>query len=653
MSNKFLRVCNGLNDKGKLIPESELEDTLLKLNKNTDSYMSLFKYDEEAKVKFEATGSISGIVNVTSPLLFADFDSSNVELALADAREFTKRLITKYNIPKTSIQCYTSGNKGFHVAVELDESLTPNEMKNIVLSIGEGLHTIDKQIYNASRIVRIPLTKHQKSGLYKFPLTVNDLNDMSMDEIKEASKDSLEFEAIKGFWKVTSLPEALKELKDITPKIDINEIKNRTPTDLLVAVSNLNLETKPKNMPNGIYLISRGIYENGTRHECILAYALYLKSLGLEDEEIHLECKKSAKLQAIRTGSEDFPKKEIWQIVTSLKNHRGGMLTGNNSEVIRRLEVMLPDNSLDGTSRKDLVSIQDVGKLFHEFASHIEGNRIQIGIKELDESLDMLIGRVYIIAGAPGSGKTSILFQMFENLCKQNIFSIFFTFDMPVQDCYQKIIQREFKLNSKQVYEQYAIPEKREEFVKVITEKYGKIIFVNSSGMTIETMKDRIIQAEKIFGEIKVVAVDYMTLARSDKPDSNEHSKAVIQGLKSIANDMRKCVISLNQPNKANQKINEPLSGYGGIQGSSAVQELANAILWIYRPGASAATFENDNYYSIECMKNRHGSLFSADLFWQGVTGTVRSMTPVEKMKLEQFRQEQKEKKKEEKHNDW
>jgi len=648
MSNKFLRICNGLNDKGKLISMTQLDDTLLKLNKNTDSYMSLFHYDETAKAKFEETGSITGIVNVTSPLLFADFDSADdVSLALEDAREYSKRLL-KAGFTEDSIQCFTSGNKGFHVAVELKETLTPSEMKNIVLNIGEGLPTLDKQIYNASRIVRIPLTKHQKSGLYKFPLTFNDLNTMTMDDIKEASKDSLEYKDIKGAWKVTELPEKLKELKSKTPVLK---------AEVVATMSNLVVDwtKKPDHMLHTNFLFQEGMYDAGERTRALLIYAARCKALGMDETDTYYKLKASADKQARRTGQERKSKQELWNIIKQVfsPTWTGGTFDDNTEPVLVKMKALIPDESSYAMARRDIITIQEVNKLFHEFASNIEKNRIKVGIKELDDSLDMLIGRVYILAGSPGSGKSSLLFQIFENLCKQFMRSIFFTFDMPVQDCYQKIIQREFNLTAKQVYEQYAIEERREEFARVISEKYGQIIFVNSSGMTVENMRDRIIQAEKQFGEIKVVAVDYMTLARSDKADSNEHSKAVIQGLKSIANDLRKCVISLNQPNKANQRINEPLSGYGGIQGSSAVQELANAILWIYRPGASASTFENDKYYTIECMKNRHGGLFSTDLSWNGVTGTVRSMTPVEKMKLEQFRQEQKEKKKEERSNDW
>jgi replicative DNA helicase len=158
-------------------------------------------------------------------------------------------------------------------------------------------------------------------------------------------------------------------------------------------------------------------------------------------------------------------------------------------------------------------------------------------------------------------------------------------------------------------------------------------------------MRQRIIETEKVFGEIKVIAVDYMTLTQSDKGDSNEHSKSVIQGLKAIATEMNKCVISINQPNKANQKINEPLGAYSGLQGSSAVQELANVILWCYRPGANPQTMENDKYFTIDCMKNRHGGMFSLSLNWIGKTGVVSSMTPAQKSDFERFKRELKEQK--------
>lgn len=117
-----------------------------------------------------------------------------------------------------------------------------------------------------------------------------------------------------------------------------SEVKNRISSDLLIEVANFG--PKLTNMPDGIYLISMGIYEEGTRHECILAYAAYLKYLRREHEEIYSQCKLIAKFQSIRTGEDDFPKKEIRKIVNSFKKRRWDLLTSDNSEVIRRLEAI-------------------------------------------------------------------------------------------------------------------------------------------------------------------------------------------------------------------------------------------------------------------------------------------------------------------------
>lgn len=641
----YYRLTEGLSDKGKLIPaEKDLTSIYKIIKPNKDYYLSAFKFNEDHKKKFDETGSVAGIVNVVTDDLFFDIDSSDLHQAKKDLLELINRL-NKKGYDSTCLKIFFSGNKGFELRITTDTEMTPSEVKNICLNIATGLKTIDPVIYNATRIIRLPLTKHNKSGLYKYPLTVDDVKSSSIEDIKQMAKQNLAYEDIKDVWTTAKLTKELKDLKNTTPKIDKEEIKSNTSTDLLLAISSLDFDNKPKGMSNSVFLISRGLFENGSRHECLLAYALYLKSKDLSDDEIHLECKKAARLQSIRTGSPDFPKKEIWQIVTSLKNHRGGLLTSNNSEVLRKLESLLPENSTSLVYR-DLKTSEEIASSVRSFILNIDKNRVKTGIKELDDALDMLVGRLYIFAGSPGSGKSSILIQIFSALSQMGTKTMYFSFDMTLNDNFQKMVQKEFNLTAKQYFEEAKDENRFNEFVKKINEVYSNVVFVDSAGMSIAEMKNRIKAYEALQGEVKVIAVDYMALVQSDKSDSNEHSKAVAQGLKMIATEMNKCVISLNQPNKANQKINEPLSGYGGIAGSAEIQNLANAIMWIYRPGASPETFRNDNYYTIDCLKNRHGSMFSIDLHWTGVTGTVRTMTPVEKMNLQQFREEVKESKK-------
>jgi archaellum biogenesis ATPase FlaH len=644
---QYIRLCaDSVNTKGTLLKltDNTLDEIYKKINKENPSYSSVYMFNDEHFKQFEKTGSVAGITDVVTNQLIFDFDDrTNIGHALEDARTLVKRLYSN-GFKEENVAKFFSGHKGFGVVVYLNEFLKPNEVKNICSNLATGLETFDTSVYNATRILRLPLTKHEKSGLYKIPLTDDELNTCSVQQIKDLARENVDFQAIKNYWRSTSLPTNLKQIKD-----KVVQVKTNTAKVIALDLASLNREAMPKGWDLPRWALFNGFFDEGSRSTALLCLASFLAKSYTADHTYRM-LKGTCEIQSQRTGSERFPDTELYNnIIMQVygPSWKGGTysLTDPSSWLYQYAKETGLLEEASQTVSKDILTTEQVGKLFEDFALNIDKNRIKFGIKDLDEALDILVGRVYVIAGSPGSGKSSLLIQIFEGLSEQGNKAIYFSFDMSLQDNFQKIIQKEFKITAKQVFEQYKDPARREVFHKVFNEKYGNIIFINSSGMTIESMRDRIIQAEKVHGEIKVVAVDYMTLTQSEKGDSNEHSKAVIQGLKAIATDMRKCVISINQPNKANQKINEPLSGYGGIQGSSAVQELANVILWCYRPGANPQSFADDKFYSIECMKNRHGAMFAVDLNWNGLTGTVSSMTPAQKLDLERLRRELKESK--------
>lgn len=640
---EYVRVCEGLSDKGKLIPKNDVYAFVGKKINHKDFYVSKFIYNDKHKEQFETSGSVAGILDVLAKSIFFDFDSKeNVQKALDDARTATNRL-RENGVKDSALKIFFSGKKGFEIGVDFTEEFTPTQVKNVCLNLAGDLETLDTQIYNASRIFRLPLSKHQDTKLFKIPLTVDELMTLSVEDIKEAAKVNFTPDDIAGAWEEIELPQQLKEVKDKTIELKPETVSFvvSDPLDL----SDIPFDRKPKGMPNSLFVISQGGFESGERHNAILHLATYFKNEGMSDEEIHMECKKAAVLQAKRTGSESFNKKEIWKIVKSLQHWKGGIYTDNNSPLLAKIAQFMP-TTVTSQKYRDLKSVADIAKEARAFVMNIDKNRIKTGLAEFDDAIDMLVGRVYVIAGSPGSGKSSLLLQIFEGLSAQNITAIYFSFDMSLNDNFQKLVQKEFKITAKDYFEQAKDETRFNEFQDKIAEKYKNIIFVDSSGMSVDEMTARIEYYEGIHGEIKVVAVDYMALIKSDKSDSNEHSKAVIQGLKAIATEKKKCVISLNQPNKANQKINEPLSGYGGIAGSAELQNLANVICWIYRPGAAPDTFEDDKYYTVDILKNRHGALGSLTFRWFGITGTVRSLTAVERMDLQTLKERLKEEKK-------
>ena len=125
--------------------------------------------------------------------LYLDLDDeNNFENVREDAKAVLSYFKIVYKIDPTDIDIYFSGKKGLHMIVpahilgiEPDPHL--NEIfKYIVSSIsGYTPHkTVDLKIYDNRRLFRIPNTIHGDTGLYKVPLTVDEIMHASIDEIR-------------------------------------------------------------------------------------------------------------------------------------------------------------------------------------------------------------------------------------------------------------------------------------------------------------------------------------------------------------------------------------------------------------------------------------------------------------------------------------
>ena len=70
----YVRLCEGLADKGKLIPDTENISKHIK-DCTKDYYVSVYKYNESQKEKFDKEGTIAGIQDVVTNKLVFDLVS--------------------------------------------------------------------------------------------------------------------------------------------------------------------------------------------------------------------------------------------------------------------------------------------------------------------------------------------------------------------------------------------------------------------------------------------------------------------------------------------------------------------------------------------------------------------------------------------------
>lgn len=632
--SKYVRLVKTLKDSGILVDYNKVNDYIK--DRNVDYYTSMFYYNEDQYKQFQEKGSVSGIKDVVTDNLIFDFDDAkNPDNARLDAIELIQRL-RKYSIKPQSVSIYFSGKKGFTVTVKLPRMLAPERISKLAFKFAGDLKTLDTQIYNASRIIRVPFTRHQDTNLYKISLTYKDLTDKSVDEIKTlAIQNSLSI--INPELMPATLDEKFFDVPDDAKK-ETKVIQDNTVE-------------KPTNWKDCKWQILQGNFghEPGERNSALMTLAATFKAQGYDKETAYYLCKSALKKQAALTGREEFPKEELWKnIIEVVYNDvwEGGQYTcKKEGSWLHKYCKSLGDlGCKDSLAQMDnVVPIHDTFKLFKDYAENIDSMTIKTGIESFDKKMRLTVGMSVGIVAPPGVGKTSIALQILNNMSKTGHRSLFFSYDMFHALVYQKLVQKHFQMSSSEIFKRFK--ERDEEFEKevsdIIAQEYGNVDFCFNNGQKVEDIVATIKESERMSGKkVKLIIVDYNELVMTDYSDATASSMYVAQKLRQIANEMQICVISLYQPSKVSGSPADELVSYRSIKGSSAIEQSCSLILGMSRPGFDPKHPENDNYITINCLKNRMGPLFSVDLHWEGLTGSVRELTSNEKVSLRTLREE-------------
>lgn len=622
---KYVRLCKGVSDKGTLVSEDKIQDLV---DNTHDWYASTFFYTEEHKKQFEASGSIRGIENVTTTKLYWDFDSKDPNEALQDAKELVSRL------SEDVAEIYFSGNKGFHVLVHTDKEMTPEVVAFAAQKLGDGLKTLDLSVYNASRILRIPGTKHQKSGLYKFPLSEDQLFDESLENIKEASKDLNN--ANESFtWKIYRLADELVTLP-------IKPTKEKTPVP-----STLDLSQKPAHWKPYKWALAQGHFESGERHQALMVIAATCRGLGYDKETTYYICKAALKKQAERTGTEDFPKEELWNNIIEQSifsdNWEGGQFSPQNnvwlSKYCERMGI-----SVDEKDEKNTTDIITAFDDFKHYALNIDDLTIKTGIPALDAKVRMTVGMSVGLVASPGVGKTSVAIQMLNNMSREGHQCIFFSYDMYGALVIQKLVQRHFGIQSDDIFKKFQEDPKFHGMVlEKLKEEYKNVDFCFRTGQTVSDINNTIKESEDKSGKkIKFMVMDYNELVITDKSDPTQSSAFVAQKMRELATVNQMAVLSLFQPSKMSGLPSDEIKSYHAAKGSSAIAQSVSVMLGMSRPGFDARRPEDDIFANLACLKNRMGQMFSLDFHWDGLKGMVRGLSQEENIRLQKVRERKK-----------
>lgn len=632
-NNKYIRVCTSVHDKGRLIKKEDLEKILQRPNIE-QLYESTYYYNEDHYKEFQTKKSVAGVRNVKTDKIWFDFDQKdNPELSRKDAITLVKRL-QESGIKDSAIQVYFSGMKGINVIVQLKNDLNPIQVAKICSNLAKDLETFDTTLYDSTQILRVPATKHQITKNYKIPISVDELNNLTIDQMRDKSSKANKDDIINSMtkWEVETLPEKLNVSAEETKLDQVRKTE----------VPKFDLTNKPKEWKDYKWaLLNAYMVKPEERHQSLMVVAATCRSLGYTEEYARAMCLVFDDKFTTLTNKppvEDLDNNILKTVYSPTWN--GGSYSFKNNIFLQQYSERIGIKAEE--DEEVTITIDSAFDLFKDYAINIDKLTVKTGIPDLDKNLRMTIGMSVGLVAAPGVGKSSLALQILNSMSKTNEQSIFFSYDMYHALVFQKLIQKHLRISDKEIFNKFKSNDIdfQKKVLDTLKKEYSNVEFCFKTGQTPSDIEETIKYTQQKTGKKpRLAIVDYSELVLTDKQDMTAGSAEVAQKLREIATKYNICIFVLLQPNKMAGSPADELKSYRSLKGSSSAEQALSIILGMSRPGYDPRNPEHDQFITIKCLKNRMGPLFTLDLGWKGDTGDIYQLSDEQEELLKKIRE--------------
>ena len=257
-------------------------------------------------------------------------------------------------------------------------------------------------------------------------------------------------------------------------------------------------------------------------------------------------------------------------------------------------------------------------------------------MKKFDELIGGVRPRMTIIAGEPGTGKTSLLLQLADDLAEQGQPILFVTLEIEPSHLVAKSIARlsQGALSASDV----ALYAQGKEIDVLEYRSYSKakdaytckiapnIMF--TSVPDVVSICNLVSECEKATGKKPVVFLDYIQVLLSGSSEVDERI-----AIRNTVGELRRMVNAYNVPLFAISSINrtsydKPISGLGSLGGSSAVEYGSDTIMFFAIEGTGKERARimalDERPLRITVLKSRYGACGEIGIIFDAAHATFR-----------------------------
>ena len=634
----YRRLTSSVQDKGLLIREDQVLDKID--NFDTDWYVSPFSYEEDAFEYFKKNGnSIKGYQGkVFTGDLYWDLDFEGDFNKVRDAAFRLLDVLEELEL-ENAVDVYFSGNKGVHIMLRTVNEFTPREFSSICYNIAaaakitgieteSGRELFDTSVYNVNRIFRINNTKHPKSGLYKVQITFDELNDLTVEEIRTLAEGPGEAKTSEPI-DAEFLKEKYVKKENTSNVVELKVVKDHVGNEI-------DFTSCPPEMPKCFYALENGYFGPGERENATIRLAAYYKGQGLTKEMAFdklfsaLEMRK-ARYTDLNPYQESDIHRNLDQVYSDSWN--GGTYSCKTDHFLQH---KCDTGEGPCSEHKNKVrSVMTFEGLYKNYVQH--GNEALLeypktGIKWLDKNIRLRPKNVSIINGANGSGKTSLVFQIMENLNKQEIPHIFFSLDMADTSLFEKLGAKYTDYSQREIEEAFNVHTRNPEIMKQVfescNEKLPYTLFDFTSNLSFRQAEKTIRKLENSTDtKIQVAIFDFVGLIAP--PDEAGTAYASSTQNAKLSNDVAKRththVLALSQIPREKGDHTDAVRTSRASNDSGAWEDVATTIVNVWRPFGNGLDGE-DIYMNMYIAKNRSGKLGENAFMWDGKSSTIADM---------------------------
>ena len=194
------------------------------------------------------------------------------------------------------------------------------------------------------------------------------------------------------------------------------------------------------------------------------------------------------------------------------------------------------------------------------------------GIPHLDDFMDGFSkGKLYVVGGRPGMGKTSFLNSLFTQFIKQDSV-LFCSVGCPSDDVIARIVSN------------YSIQEGKEEELDTVRNELAQYKFFVNTDTNFDLIQTNILNLQHT-QNIGAVIIDDLQLIQSYKNSYREREiRSYMAGLKDLSRELGICIIVSSQLSRAVEaRGGEKRPQLSDLRDSGSIEEFADVVLFIYK----------------------------------------------------------------------